>query len=159
MVESDPPAPAPARPTEVVREAPATVDPVEPAWPSDLQEATDRAYTEGLLGSVYFAFDSSQLDPSARERLEKNAAFLKQRTEFIVTLEGHCDERGTNEYNLALGERRASSARDYLVSLGIPASRLRTVSYGEERSECSESTETCWQRNRKAFFRLSGRTS
>ena len=70
----------------------------------------------------------------------------------MATIEGHCDERGTNEYNLALGERRANAAQSYLVSLGVGQARLRTLSYGEERPVCTESTEGCWQRNRRAHF-------
>jgi peptidoglycan-associated lipoprotein len=107
---------------------------------------------------VYYAYDSADLDGSARDRIAKNADFLKQQGTLIVTIEGHCDERGTNEYNLALGERRATAARDYLRSLGVADARLRTISYGEERPQCTESSETCWQRNRRAYFRLTGRS-
>ena len=74
-----------------------------------------------------------------------------------MTLEGHCDERGTDEYNLALGERRAHSARSYMVSLGVPASRLTTLSYGEERPACSDTDESCWRQNRRAHPSVTGR--
>jgi peptidoglycan-associated lipoprotein len=133
-----------------------------PATPlsGDLREAQNYAVEKGLLGEVYFEFDSSNLDGKARERLAKNAEFLRSGDggRFVLTIEGHCDERGTNEYNLALGERRSNAARDYLISLGIPAGRLRTISYGEERGVCSESDEGCWWRNRRAYFRITDRS-
>jgi peptidoglycan-associated lipoprotein len=105
---------------------------------------------QGLLVDTYFDFDRSSLSFEAREQLAKSAQFLQERPQFMVTLEGHCDERGTSEYNLALGERRARAARDYLVSLGVPASRLATISYGEERPVCTEPEESCWWQNRRA---------
>lgn len=136
----------------------APTDPVEPEPPRDLTELQKYAEERGLLGDVYYAYDSSDLDGAARDRIAKNADFLKQQGTLIVTIEGHCDERGTNEYNLALGERRATAARDYLRSLGVADSRLRSISYGEERPQCTDSSETCWQRNRRAYFRLTGRS-
>ena len=157
-----PPSSAPAPVTQEVAPAPAPsspreADPVASPLDGDLVAANEHAYRSGLLGDVYFAFDLATLDETARERLSRNAEFLRQRPEFEVTLEGHCDERGTNEYNLALGERRAQSAREYLRSLGIASERLRTLSYGEERPACSQSDESCWQRNRRVHFLLSGR--
>ena len=139
--------------TSQPREADAVPSPLD----GELVAAQEHAYRTGLLGDVLFAFDLATLDEAARARLARNAEFLRQRSEFVVTIEGHCDERGTNEYNLALGERRAQSARDYLVGLGIESARLRTISYGEERPACAESAEPCWQRNRRAHFLLSGR--
>ena len=91
-------------------------------------------------------------------RSSKNAEALKRFDFLRVTVEGHCDERGTVEYNLALGERRAKAAYDYLVSLGVPADRLKTVSYGKEVPVCTQSTEDCWQRNRRAHFTVTGKT-
>jgi peptidoglycan-associated lipoprotein len=135
-----------------------TPDPVEPDIPTDLQELQRWAYERGLLGDVYYDYDSAELDGTARDRISKNADFLKQQSSIVITIEGHCDERGTNEYNLALGERRATTARDYMRSLGIADSRLRTISYGEERPQCTESSDTCWQRNRRAHFRVTGRS-
>jgi peptidoglycan-associated lipoprotein len=82
----------------------------------------------GLLGDVYFAFDRAELSEESRSRLSRNAEWLRAHPEFEVRIEGHCDERGTNEYNLALGERRAAAARDYLISLGVSASKLTTIS-------------------------------
>jgi peptidoglycan-associated lipoprotein len=114
---------------------------------------------QGLLGDVYFDFDQYELRADARDRLARNAEFLKSHPEFQVRIEGHCDERGTNEYNLALGERRAAAARDYLVSLGVPASKLQTISYGEERPQCTSGDEGCWQQNRRAHFVVTGRAN
>ncbi|MEQ8585358.1 MAG: peptidoglycan-associated lipoprotein Pal [Thalassobaculaceae bacterium] len=98
---------------------------------------------------VFFAFDSSALDAEARTTLERQAFFLRKYPSVSVTVEGHCDERGTREYNLALGERRASAARDYLVSLGIDPSRINTISYGKERPVNPASTEQAWAENRR----------
>ena len=133
-------------------------DPVEPDLPTDLTALQKYAEERGLLGDVYYGYDSADLDGAARDRIAKNADFLKQQSTLIVTIEGHCDERGTNEYNLALGERRATAARDYLRTLGVADSRLRSISYGEERPQCTDGSETCWQRNRRAYFRLTGRS-
>jgi peptidoglycan-associated lipoprotein len=99
---------------------------------------------------VFFDLDKTDLKPEARRTLERQAAWLKQYGNVAVTLEGHADERGTREYNLALGERRANSARDYLVSLGISSSRVRTVSYGKERPAVLGSNEAAYSQNRRA---------
>jgi peptidoglycan-associated lipoprotein len=112
----------------------------------------------GLLAEIHFDFDKSDIREGDRAVLSKNADTLKKYDFLRVTVEGHCDERGTVEYNLALGERRAKAARDYLVSLGVPAERLKTVSYGKEVPVCQESNETCWQRNRRAHFTVTGKT-
>ncbi|ODS53728.1 MAG: peptidoglycan-associated lipoprotein [Acidobacteria bacterium SCN 69-37] len=104
------------------------------------------------LELVHFAYDSSDLDDTARASLQKNATWLQRWTSTRVTVEGHADSRGTSEYNLALGERRAASVRDYLASLGVEAARMATVSLGEERPLCSEETETCWAQNRRGQF-------
>ena len=101
---------------------------------------------------IYFDFDKSTLTPAAQDNLMKKAAWLRANPNVAVTIEGHCDERGTNEYNLALGDRRADSAKAFLVDLGIAASRLTTVSYGEERPVCSQHDEECWSKNRRANF-------
>jgi peptidoglycan-associated lipoprotein len=104
------------------------------------------------LKDIYFDFDKSNIKPSEREVLNKNGEWLKDNPNVRVQIEGHCDERGTNEYNIALGERRAVSARDYLLSLGISSERLYTVSYGEEKPVCTEQNESCWWQNRRAHF-------
>lgn len=101
---------------------------------------------------AYFDYDKAEIRPDAREALQKTAAFLKNYPQAHVLIEGHCDERGSTEYNLALGDRRANAVKEYLVNLGIPASNLNTVSYGKEKPFCTESTETCWQENRRGHF-------
>lgn len=104
------------------------------------------------LKDVYYGFDEYVLGGDARETLKGNAAWLRANPSVRVEIEGHADERGTNEYNLALGARRAQSSKDFLLSLGIPADRLNTVSYGEEVPVCREHAETCWHKNRRARF-------
>jgi peptidoglycan-associated lipoprotein len=99
---------------------------------------------------VFYAFDKSDLTPEARATLDRQAAWLKKYASIRVTVEGHCDERGTREYNLALGERRAMAAKNYLVAAGITADRLKTVSYGKERPAVLGSNETAWAQNRRA---------
>ncbi len=104
------------------------------------------------LKDIYFDFDRADLRTDARETLKANADWLKKNPAVTVQIEGHCDERGTAEYNLALGARRAQSAKDYLVTLGIPEQRLSTVSYGQELPVCTEHNEACWQKNRHDRF-------
>ena len=101
---------------------------------------------------VHFAFDRSDLDATAQEILRRKADFLRDNPDLYITIEGHTDERGTNEYNLALGDRRAESAKAFIVDLGIEAYRISTVSYGEERPLCYDSNEECWAKNRRAAF-------
>jgi peptidoglycan-associated lipoprotein len=132
-------------------------DRVQPGLPSDVEELNQYLRDQGLIDDVYFDFDRSELRPEATEQLARNADWLRGNAGYVATIEGHCDERGTNEYNLALGERRANAAKSYLVSLGIDGGRLTTISYGEERPVCTESTESCWQRNRRAHFVVSPR--
>jgi peptidoglycan-associated lipoprotein len=103
------------------------------------------------LLDVHFGFDRYDIHPAEAKVLESNARWLKQSRD-LVLIEGHCDERGTSEYNLALGERRAKATRDHLVSLGIDGGRITVISYGEERPMCTERTETCWAQNRRAHF-------
>jgi peptidoglycan-associated lipoprotein len=125
----------------------------------DLQEAAAYAMQQGLLGDIFFDYDQFELRQDARDRLAQNAKFLTAHPEFILTIEGHADERGTNDYNLALGEKRSNAAKDYLATLGVGGDRLRTVSYGEERPFCGESAEACWSQNRRAHFTITGRTN
>jgi len=106
----------------------------------------------GVLKDVHFAFDSYELDGQARDILAANAEWLKDNPRARTEIEGHCDERGTIEYNLALGARRAKAAKDYLVTLGISGDRLSTISYGEELPLCREATEECYARNRRVHF-------
>jgi len=104
------------------------------------------------LQDIYFDFDQYDLRTDARATLKANADWLKQNPSAMVQIEGHCDDRGTAEYNLALGAKRAQSAKDYLTTLGIPAQRLSTISYGEEVPVCREENESCWQKNRHDRF-------
>jgi peptidoglycan-associated lipoprotein len=101
---------------------------------------------------IYFPYDSAALTPEAQEILRQKAAWLQDNPTARVTIEGHCDERGTNEYNLALGEARAQSTKNYLIDLGISASRIGTISYGEERPLDPRSSEEAWSINRRAHF-------
>jgi peptidoglycan-associated lipoprotein len=131
--------------------------PIMPAQPVREEEpigsrSLDELNRDSPLKPVFFAYDSAEVDTAAREVLQANAAVLKNYATWVVTVEGHCDERGTAEYNLALGERRALAAREYLVSLGIPAARLRSVSYGKEFPFDAGHTEEAWARNRRAHF-------
>ncbi|HWX24965.1 MAG TPA: OmpA family protein [Vicinamibacteria bacterium] len=111
----------------------------------------------GLLAEIHFDFDRADLRDGDRRILEKNAEVLKKFDFLLIAIGGHCDERGTVEYNLALGERRARVALDTLVSLGVPGGRLKTVSYGKESPLCKDSTEECWARNRRDHFSVTGK--
>jgi peptidoglycan-associated lipoprotein len=104
------------------------------------------------LRDIYFDFDKYDIRPNDARILDENAAWLKSNPDHLVLIEGHCDERGTNEYNLALGERRAKSTMNYLVSQGVQAGRITIISYGEERPGCTEHDEGCWSKNRRAHF-------
>jgi peptidoglycan-associated lipoprotein len=103
---------------------------------------------------AYFELDKSDLRDDARAALTKDAEFLRSYPQVKVSIEGHCDERGSTEYNLGLGQRRAEAAKNYLISLGIPGDRMETTSWGKERPFCSEHDESCWQQNRRAHFVL-----
>ena len=107
---------------------------------------------KGYLSDAFFDYDQSDLREDARSALAADAEWLKKYPTVQVLVEGHADERGTAAYNLALGDRRANAAREYLTSLGIDGTKLRTVSYGKERPFCTESTESCWQQNRRAHL-------
>ena len=107
------------------------------------------------LQDIHFKFDRDDLDDESRATLRQNASYLKANSSTIVEVQGHCDERGTNNYNVALGERRAHSTKMYLVSQGVSARRIHTISYGEERPFCFDSNAACWLKNRRAHFRIS----
>ena len=115
------------------------------------EEARKRAFEEE---DIHFDFDKYVLTPKAMMILDEKASYLRDHPEVRVLIEGHCDERGTNEYNLALGDRRANSAKNYLVKSGVAESRLTTISYGEEQPLCTEHTESCWWRNRRDHFQV-----
>jgi len=112
-----------------------------------LQELFDKDVRD-----AFYDFDKSDIRSDARDALQATAQFLRSYSQVKVTVEGHCDERGSTEYNLALGDRRATAAKQFLTSQGIAADRLETVSYGKERPFCSASNEDCWQQNRRAHF-------
>ncbi len=101
---------------------------------------------------AFFDFDKSDIRPDARDNLTRSAEFLRSNANVRISLEGHCDERGSVAYNLGLGDRRANAAKDFLVSLGISAERISTISYGKEKPFCSEHDENCWQQNRRAHL-------
>jgi len=112
-----------------------------------MQELFDRDVKD-----AYFDYDKADIRADARDNLQATSQFLRTNAQVKVVLEGHCDERGSTEYNLALGDRRAAAAKQFLVSLGITADRVETVSYGKEKPFCSASTEDCWQQNRRGHF-------
>jgi peptidoglycan-associated lipoprotein len=160
-VEPPPPAPAeqPAPPPTTPTPPPPPPKPAPPPTPAPPTDeelfakmTLEELNQKGVLGDVFFAFDSADLTPDARAVVQKNMEFLKRWSSTKVVIEGHADSRGTNEYNLALGDRRASATRTYLVSLGIVGDRVTTVSKGEEQPVCREDTEECWQKNRRGHF-------
>ncbi len=104
------------------------------------------------LKDIHFDFDKYDIRPGDAKILDENAKWLKVNPNYLVLIEGHCDERGTNEYNLALGERRTKATTNYLVAQGLQATRTTTISYGEERPLCTAHTEECWAKNRRAHF-------
>lgn len=112
--------------------------------------------SSGPLKDITFAYDSFEISENARLTLRENAAWLQSNTGATVEVEGHCDDRGTVEYNLALGAKRARVVKDYLVALGVADQRLTTISYGEELPLCYDQTESCWQTNRRAHFVVRG---
>jgi len=134
------PAPAPAAPT------PAPVETARPA-PKDFVPAPQ-------LADVLFDFDKFTIRPAAAKTLRSSAEWMTANPNHALLIEGHCDERGTDAYNLALGDRRAKAAMDFLVAHGVPAGRINVVSFGKERPACSEKNEDCWSRNRRAHFVL-----
>lgn len=133
-----------------------TAPPPPPPPPPAKPKASMQQRLSTEVQDAFFDYDKYDVREDARAVLTRDAdslkAILNDFPGAVITIEGHCDERGSAEYNLGLGDRRATSARDFLVQLGVPESRLRTISYGKERPVCTESTEDCWQRNRRAHF-------
>jgi peptidoglycan-associated lipoprotein len=128
-----------------------------PPPPAPVAAAPSPTMEELFLREVmdaYFDFDKANVRADAQAALMKTGDFLRNYPQVKVTIEGHCDERGSTEYNLALGDRRAQAAKDYLVSLGVASDRMTTVSYGKERPFCTEHAEQCWQQNRRAHFTM-----
>jgi peptidoglycan-associated lipoprotein len=147
---SDTTATPPPKPPEPVRETPMPPEPLasDPLTATDI----DVINKNSPFQPVFYGFDSAEVDAEAQKVLNANADILRKYPTWVITIEGHADERGTAEYNLGLGERRAASARTYLVSLGIPADRLKTVSYGKEFPFDPGHDESAWAKNRRAHF-------
>ena len=141
----------PAAPAPVQSDTP-TAATTTPAPSSTARPAVQDFAAVPELVDVFFDFDKYDIRPGDAKTLDANANWLKSNSNHLVLIEGHCDERGTNEYNLALGERRAKSTMNYLVSQGVQANRITIISYGEERPQCTEHNEACWAKNRRAHF-------
>lgn len=150
-------APAP-KPVETVAPKP-IVEEAMPTTKAIKEEALAMAEgrTSAGLAPIYFDFDMYNIRSDQPSRLDQNAKWLKKNPTARIRIEGNCDERGSNEYNLALGERRANSAKDYLTNMGIAPERIETLSYGEERPLCPEHDEECWSKNRRADFATIGK--
>jgi peptidoglycan-associated lipoprotein len=124
-----------------------------PAPPPQVTETEEQLFARNVQ-DVFFDYDSYALRPDAEQQLASAAQFLKQHSNLNFTVEGHCDERGSTEYNLALGDKRAGAAKDALVRNGVSASHIKTITYGKEKPFCTESNEQCWQQNRRGHFVL-----
>jgi peptidoglycan-associated lipoprotein len=153
-----PPPPAPTAPPTPPPPAPPPA-PTPPPAPRPLSEeevfarkSVDQLNAEKPLDDVYFDLDKAEIREDSRATLQKDADWLKKWNSVAVTLEGHCDARGSAEYNLGLGSRRASSVKEYLVNLGVSAGRVTVVSKGKEQPLCNDSNESCWQQNRRGHF-------
>jgi peptidoglycan-associated lipoprotein len=160
-VETPPPAAAPPPATTPTRPETPPPPPPAPATPAPAAPTEDEIFAKTTLeelnkqkplADVLFAYDSVQISEEGRASLQKNLQWLKRWTSTRIMVEGHADSRGTNEYNLALAERRADAVRDYLTSLGLAADRITIVSKGEEQPFCGEESEACWQQNRRGHF-------
>jgi peptidoglycan-associated lipoprotein len=145
---ANPPAPPPPPPAPTPAPAPRALTEEE----IFAQKSLDQLNKERPLGDVFFDLDQSTIKPEGRAALQTNANWLRRWTATRISIEGHCDERGTAEYNLGLGERRANAVKAYLVELGVPGDRIAVVSKGKESPFCTESNESCWQQNRRGHF-------
>ncbi|HEY7475789.1 MAG TPA: peptidoglycan-associated lipoprotein Pal [Vicinamibacterales bacterium] len=167
-----PPTTAPPPPNPFPATAPADTTPVSTPRPPDALPvppdvnpntrpydnlSPDDINKQSILKPVFFAYDSDEIDEAGRKTLEGNAQILKDYKGWVLTVEGHCDERGTPEYNLSLGDRRAQAAKNYLLSLGINADRLKTVSYGKEFPFNPGHDESSWTQNRRAQFMVTAK--
>lgn len=159
-----PPPPPPPATTPVAPPAPppppTPVPPTQSALTDDqvfARMSLEELNAQKPLEDVFFAFDSFELSDMARASLQKNADWMKRWTSAKITIEGHCDSRGTPEYNIALGDNRARTVASYLTSLGISSDRVLTVSKGEEQPFCTEDTEGCWSQNRRGHFLVTGK--
>ena len=155
------PAPAPAAPPPAPAPAPAPPPPaaVAPApAPEPARPAPPKEYrANDALKPIYFDFDKATVRQSDAKILDASAQWLNSNSNYLLLIEGHCDERGTNDYNLALGDRRAKAAMNYLVAQGVKSDRITIVSYGEERPVCTEHNEACWAKNRRSQFLIKER--
>lgn len=158
------PAPAPT-PAPVEAPAPTIVEPqdfVEPTMteevlPSDIAEMNRMAQARGWIRDVFFEYDQWALSAESQDALALSGKWLREHPAYSLLIEGHCDERGTGQYNLSLGDRRASIVKDYLVQLGVDGSRVRTISYGEERPFDEGHDESAWSQNRRGHLVLIGK--
>ena len=125
--------------------------------PTDIEELNRVAVTRGYLQDAFYGYDEAALSSDAQAALTASANWLKKNPQYNLLIEGHCDERGTEQYNLALGDRRANSAKEYIVALGVDGSRIRTVSYGEERPFDPAHDDAAWAKNRRAHLVIAGR--
>ena len=146
VATAPPPAPPPARP------APPAPAPVRPS----ILPGSEQDFKVNVGDTVHFAYNEYAVQDTDKSTLGKQAAWLSKYPAVKLTIEGHCDERGTREYNLALGARRANAVKEYLVAQGVAASRLETVSYGKERPICTTSDENCWAQNRRGVSTITG---
>jgi peptidoglycan-associated lipoprotein len=142
---------AEAPPPAATREAPVATSSIVPGSAEDLRV--------NVGDTVHFGFDQYNIEDNDKSTLQRQATWLQKYPAVRVTIEGDCDERGTREYNLALGARRANAVKEYLVSLGVSASRVETISYGKEHPMCTQSTEDCWAQNRRGVTGITGGAS
>lgn len=141
-------------PTAPPPESPPSWKPEAPPATVDVTSSADYWNKQGVMKRIHFDTNKYDILPESRVILKQNAAWLLAHPQFRVAIEGHCDERNTEAYNLALGERRANAAKEYLVGLGVPGTKIQTVSYGKSRPLCFDHMESCWQQNRRDEFLL-----
>lgn len=149
--------PVTREPETVIKQEPDFVrdeKPVEETFPTDIEKMNQLAQDRGFIRDAFFNYDESTLDADAQAALTSTANWLRSNPGYKLLIEGHCDERGTEQYNLALGDGRANTAREYLMTLGIDSSRIRTVSYGEERPFDEGHDDSSWAKNRRAHLVL-----
>ena len=155
-----PPAAAPATPPAPPPPAPPPPAPPAPALTEDeifARKTLEQLNAERPLGDVFFDLDAATIRDDGRAALQKNAEWLKRWASTRISVEGHCDERGSGEYNLALGDRRGNAVKDYLVGLGVVGDRVTVVTKGKESPFCTDANEACWQQNRRGHFVISAK--
>ena len=154
--EPEPPAPERPAPTPQPQNEPPQAAEFEQNEPASDVLTLDMINREGMLQAVYFDYDKAEIRADQRAKLQANAQFLRDNDNVRVLVAGHCDERGTREYNMALGERRASATMQYMVSLGVARNRIEIISYGEEQPAAPGANEAAWLQNRRAAFQAIG---